>query len=191
MFDRDRDWRKVGFTVEGKGAKSDIMVAAHPSAPGYLFKKYSKKVSLKEQLANYRRRIEGAEKLRELITAQQLTRIVVPQKYLHELPPEFAHKGVSSYVLVVERLDLLKNSESKRLYREMTNEALQQLCLVLRTFQGLDSGVRNVPFTRDGQIAFIDTERWSEKKKKVHLHRIREYLSDEQRVFAEALVKIP
>jgi hypothetical protein len=190
MFDSPRSWQKAGFTVEGKGTMSNIMVGSHSSVPGYLFKKYSREISLKEQLKNYRRRIEGADKLRTFVAAQQLTQIVVPRKRLHELPPEFSRKGVPSYVLVVERLVLLESSESKRMYRQMSNEDLRQLCTVLRTFEGLDSGVRNVPFTRSGQIAFIDTERWNSKKK-VHLHRIGEYLSDAQRQFAEAIFKTP
>lgn len=188
MFESSRSWQKTGFSVDGRGAESDIMVASHPSAPGYLFKKYNKKVSLKDQLKNYRQRVEGADKLRAFIAAQRLTRIVVPRKHLHELPSVFSHKNVPSYVLVVERLVLLESSESKRMYRQMSNEDLRQLCTVLRTFEGLDSGVRNVPFTSGGQVAFIDTERWNGKKK-VHLHRIAEYLSDEQRQFAEAIFK--
>lgn len=186
MFDSNRSWRKAGFAVEGEGLESNIMVASHPSAPGYLFKKYSKKISPKDQLKNYRRRLEGAEKLRALIAAQQLTRIVVPQKWLHELPPEFSRKGTSSYVLVVEKLTLLESSASKRMYRGLDNEALRQLCTVLATFRGLDSGVRNIPFTDRGQMAFIDTERWDDEKK-VPLKRIREYLSDAQRKRAERI----
>ena len=186
MFDSSGNWQKAGFEVAGRGEKSNIMVASHLSAPGYLFKKYSKKISLKKQLKNYRRRVEGAQKLGKFIAKQQLTRIVVSQKYLHELPPEFSRKGVSSYVLVVERLVLLESSDSKQQFHQLDNEGLRQLCLVLDKFQGLDSGVRNVPFTSNDQIAFIDTERWNETKKS-HLHRIRAYLSEEQRAFTETL----
>lgn len=163
---------------------SDIMVAGHASVSDQLFKKYNNDVSLKDQLKNYRRRVEGAEKLRAFIATERLTQIVAPRKRLQELPPSFAHKGMTSYVLVVDRLELLSSSESKQLYRQIDNETLRQLCTVLRTFRGLDSGARNVPFTRSGQIAFVDTERW-EDDRDVPLRRIRGYLSDEQRRFAE------
>ncbi len=192
MFDSHRDWRKAGFEVEGKGVESDIMVASHPSAQGCLFKKYSKKVSLKEQLKNYRRRVEGAQKLREFIAEQQLVRIVVPQKYLHELPPEFSRKGVSSYMLVVERIALLSTAASKQQYLTMDNETLEQLCTVLLMFQYLDSGIRNIPVTDHGQIAFVDTERWDpHETKKIPLRHLREYLSDDQRQFVDALHQTP
>lgn len=188
MFDSNKNWQRAGFEVVGEGVESNIMVASHPSVKDWLFKKYSKKISLKDQRENYQQRVDGAEKLRALIAAQQLTRIVVPWKQLHELPPEFARKGVPSYVLVVERLVLLASSESKKMFRQLDHEVLRQLCAVFLAFGGLDSGVRNVPFTNNGLIAFIDTERWNEKKK-VRLHRIGAYLSDEQRQFAEAILK--
>ena len=188
MFDSARAWRKAGFVVDGEGLESDVMVASHPSAPGYLFKKYSKKVSLKDQLKNYRQRVAGAQKLRAFVAAQQLTRIVVPGKYLHELPPAFARKGVPAFVLIVERLPILDSGTSKRMYREMDDDVLRQLCTVLLEFRGLDSGVRNAPFTTAGQIAFVDTERWDQKRKEP-LRRIREYLTADQRALAEALFK--
>lgn len=188
MFDSPGFWRRAGFEVEGEGTPSNIMVASHPSTKGWLFKRYSSVVSLREQRDNYRCRIKGADKLREFITARELTRCVVPQKYLHALPSAFSYKGESSYVLVVEQLSLLKSSTSKQRYRELDKEGLRQLCTVLRTFEGLDSGVRNIPFTVGGQIAFIDTERWDEGKE-TPLRHVSKYLSAEQRQFAVSVFK--
>jgi hypothetical protein len=188
MFDSRGSWRRAGFSVEGKGAKSDVMVASHPSAQGYLFKKYNAEISPGRQLKNYRCRIEGAQRLRELITTQRLTRIAVPEKYLHKLPPEFYHDEEPCYVLIVERLTLLGSSRSKQLYRQIDVEALRQFCVVLREFRGLGSGIRNVPFTDRGQIAFVDTERWNDKKE-APLRHISEYLSEDRRAFAEKILR--
>jgi hypothetical protein len=188
MFDYPGSWRRAGFEVDGEGTPSSIMVASHPSMKGWLFKRYSSAVSLKEQRDNYRCRVKGAERLREFITAQRLTRLVVPQKHLHELPPKFSRKDVSSYVLVVEQLTLLKPSTSKEQYRALDKDGLRQLCAVLRVFEGLDSGVRNIPFTAGGQIAFIDTERWDERKE-TPLRHVSKYLSAEQRQFALSVFK--
>lgn len=181
MFDSASRWQKAGFAVEGEGRESNIMVASHASAPGYLFKKYSKKISQKKQLENFRCRIKGAEKLRDFIVAQQLTRIAVPGKYLYELSSDV-------FVLVVEKMPLLTSSESKRMYRKLDNAGLKELCAVLVEFRGLDSGARNIPFTDKGQMAFIDTERWNDNKES-QLKRIREYLSSDQRAYAEKLFK--
>jgi len=187
MLESRGRWQSAGFDVTGEGRASNIMVASHPSVPDYLFKRYSaKEVSLKKQLENYQRRIEGAGRLRQF-TAQQLSRIAAPVKFLHALP-QSSQKGAPDYVLVVERMELLDSSDSKRLYRAMPDEDLRQLCTVLFTFGGLDSGTRNVSFTSTGRIAFIDTERWNEPRKDF-LHNIRKYLSDDQRRFADAFFK--
>lgn len=189
MLASRRRWQAAGFDVTGEGRESSIMVASHPSVPDYLFKRYSdEEVSPKKQLENYQRRIEGAVRLRHFISSQRLSRIVVPVKFLHALPPSFAREGRPTHVLVVERMDLLDSSSTKRLYRDMSDEDLRQLCTVLLAFKGLDSGTRNVPFTSTGQIAFIDTERWNESRKDF-LHRIRKYLSPDQQRFADALYK--
>jgi hypothetical protein len=188
MFDSRSSWRKAAFTVEGNGAESDVMVASHPSAKGYLFKKYNAKISPKKQLENYRCRVEGAQRLQDLITTQHLTRIVVPGKYLHKLPPEFCQKKEPAYVLIVERLTLLDSTRSKQQYRQIDVETLRQLCVVIRMFRGLGSGVRNVPFTDKGQIAFVDTERWADKKKDP-LRRINPYLSNERRELAAKILQ--
>jgi hypothetical protein len=186
MFASSHNWRSASFDVAGEGDLSDIMVASHPMAPRLLFKKYSDKISMKEQNANYKRRVKGAEKLKEFITANHLTRIVVPWKYLHKLPRVFAREDEASHVLVVEKMELLDHSDSKRLYGKLDNDGLRQLCTVLLAFRGLDSGVRNVPFTVKGQIAFVDTERW-DKDRDGYLRRIREYLTPDQWRFAKTV----
>ena len=40
----------------------------------------------------------------------------------------------------------------------MSKNLLRDLCTVLFKFRGLDFTPRNVPFTRDHKIAYIDTE---------------------------------
>ena len=188
MFNSRSKWRRAGFTVEGKGAASDVMVASHPSARGYLFKKYNAGISPEEQLKNYRCRIKGAQKLQELITSERLTRIIVPGKYLYEVPPEFCDRDEPSYVLIVERFTLLDSSRSKHLYRHIDVETLREFCVVLREFSGLGSGVRNVPFTDRKQIAFVDTERWNDKKEDP-LRHISKYLSRKSQEFAEKFLQ--
>lgn len=188
MFDSATDWRRAGFAVDGRGEPSSIMVASHPSVPGFLFKKYNKTVGLKDQLKNYRTRIEGADALREFVAARRLSRIVVPRKHLHALPPTFSRKGAPAFVLVVERLSLLDREASKLRYREIDEDFLRQLCEVLLRFQGLDSGVRNMPFTDRGQVAFVDTERWKASKEEP-LRHLRGYLTSVQKKIVKAIVR--
>ena len=183
MFDSSRSWQHAGFDVDiGRtGNKSDIMVATHPLVPGVLFKKYSNKVSLKNQLENYTRRVKGAQKLRELIDAERLTKIAVPAKHLYKLSSTFSRKGRDDYILVVERFELVDKVTCRQMYGSMDDETLRQLCVVVRTIRGLSAGLRNMPFARDGRIAFIDTERWADGHKKAPLRRIRDHLTERHR----------
>ena len=109
MFDSRRVWRREGFEVLDPAKDTECMVAAHRSAPGYLFKKYADAVSQREQLANYEARIEGARRLAELIHRQGLRHVIVPRKHLHRLPKSFG----KSRVLVVECLDIVGKGESE------------------------------------------------------------------------------
>jgi hypothetical protein len=161
LFSSPSRWREAGFDVAGKGIWSGIMVASHPTVPDYLFKKYGDTVSLQAQLENCQCRVEGANKLRQFILDQRLTRVVVPRKFLYELPSMFSSDGIAAHVLIVERMPILSRSASKRMFRAIPYDVLRELCLVMTAFRGLESGARNVPFTRVGQVAFVDTERWN------------------------------
>ena len=179
MFDSRAAWRRAGFTVLDPAKPSECMIGAHPSASGYLFKKYADDIPLREQSKNYEARIEGAKKLAKFIAKEDLQHVVVPRKYLHDLSRKF---GKSSSVLVVERLDVLGPDESVLHYRDVAEPVLRDLLCVLARFKGLDSNAKNVPFTRDGRIAFVDLENWDRRKDRdeVRLKSIGSYLSEER-----------
>jgi hypothetical protein len=185
MFDSPEAFREAGFDVADRGHASDsIMVGRHESAPGYLFKKFNNDRRLDEQLENYQGRIEGARRVHALIDAQHLQRIVVPRKWLYELPPAFARKRKKrlqpSHVLVVDKIQIMDKDDSRRMYADIDPQTLRDLCVVVFHFNGLDSIVKNVPFTEDRKIAFIDTESWNRHEGRKPLKYIREYLSSER-----------
>lgn len=195
MFRSRDDWRDAGFEVLGRSSDSKIMVASHASTPGVLFKKYADEISLKEQIENYERRVEGARRVRELIAARSLTRVVAPKKRIAELPRRFAGKKRSSYVLIVEQLPILSEDASRRAYEDIDEGTLHDLIVVLSAFRGLDSTVKNVPFTSRGQVAFIDTEHWDRhadrdwRDQRPFLKYIGEYLSSDSRKLAKRIVE--
>lgn len=172
MFESRDRWRAAGFDILDRS--SELMVASHRSFEGFLFKKYANGTKLSDQLDNYERRIEGSVALRKFVEERGLCRIVVPRKWLLELPS----------VLVVERLMILGSDESKRAYSQIDEKVLEELCVVLAKFRSFDSTVRNVPLTFDGRAAFIDTEHWDWHKRSkrkpffVHIYR---YLSSDGR----------
>ena len=177
-FESLKDWKKAGFqTLRAKEGK--ILVLSHKGADRYLFKKYgsSSQRSAKEQLKNYQNRIAGALLLRKHINDNDLRRVVVPQKWLCELPTESGSRGKSPHVLVVERHRILDAEESQKRYRHLDAETAREMCTILFAFRGLDLTEftsRNAPFTRDGKIAFIDTEYINPSSKKLR-SRIKYY----------------
>jgi len=180
MFDSPDDWADEGFRLL-RASDNKICVASHKSVDGYLFKKYvasGKRDSLKDQLQNYQARLEGARRLRALIDEEGLRHVAVPRKWLRELPPAFGSSRQPSHVLVVERLDILDDEESSRAYGRIDDDVLRDLCVVLHAFRGLDSSLKNVPFTSDGRVAFIDTEHWERHSEKRDKRRFLKYIGD-------------
>jgi hypothetical protein len=186
MFDSRRAWRRAGFDVLDPAKDIECMVAAHPSAPGYLFKKYTDDISQKKQSQNYAARIEGAERLAKFVHREGLQHVVVPRKHLHELPKGF---GKSACVLVVERLDVVGSAESERRYRDVADGVLRDLLRVLVAIPGIDSNSKNVQFTQSGKIAFVDLENWRRRdRREVRLKNIGSYLSKDKLKLARGML---
>jgi hypothetical protein len=190
MFDTPDDWRRAGFALI-RESDNKICVASHRSVGGYLFKKYvasGKRDSDSDQLENYATRVEGARRVRDLIATQRLRHVTVPRKWIRELPRAF---GRSAHILIVERLDILDDDASERAYGRISKDALGDLCVALHAFRGLDSTAKNVPFTTDGRIAFIDTEHWDRhsgnRNKRRFLKYLSEHLSSDRQRFAKKL----
>jgi len=181
MFDSRGAWRSAGFEVLERSDSHKVMVARHASAAGYLFKKYTPHKSLKDQHENYQCRIEGARRVRELIADRGLRGVVSPEKWLHDLPH-------ASHVLIVEELTLMDQDATKQAYGDISKGTLHDLCVVLHAFPGLDSIAKNLPFTTDGRIAFIDTEHWDRHRDRKYLRlHIGSHLSNKRLKRAEKL----
>lgn len=187
MFDSRDSFRAAGFQVLDPAKDSEVMVAAHPAAPGCLFKKYGGDTSLKKQRKNYEARIEGARRLGHFVAERQLRRVIAPRKHLHELPARFRSEDRAAHVLVVERLDLLSGDESLARYRDVDDATLRELITVIARFPGLDSNNKNVRFARDGRVAFVDLENW-DRRKKSRLKHIGDYLTSERRELAHEIL---
>lgn len=182
MFKSNEHLRRAGFYPCNKPQKS-FMVATHPNLKKYLIKKYNDQVPQKKQIKKYLDRINAARALQKFIELNHLKSITVPQKWIYKLSKSFSNPqtGQSSYLLIVEKMDILNggddpNGEVAIKYRHIEYDILRELCIVLYHFRGLDSSLRNMPFTQGNQIAFIDTEHWQDKDRDF-LQHIRRYLN--------------
>ena len=187
MFRSRKAWGRAGFDILNPAKNTECMVAAHPEAPGYLFKKYPDDFrSQSEQRANFAARVEGSERLARLIAKRDLKHIVAPRKHVHVLPRSF---GKDTQVLVVERLDILGTEKTEECFHEITEPVLRELISVLVRYRGLDSNSKNVQFTREGKIAFVDLENWQRAyRKEVRLSSISTYMSKRGRKLAETIL---
>jgi len=175
-FDRFGD---AGFDLVDH-APHKIMTGAHDRARGYLFKKYDDTKPGEKQLRNYMRRVEGAALIRAFVAERGFSRVVAPRKWLHELPAAFPRP----HLLVVEEVDLVSRGETERAYAHIDEDQLRELATVLYYFRGLNSTAANLPYTEDGKIAFVDTERWHRDK---DLRKVGDRLPRRRREQAEAV----
>lgn len=194
MFESNDQLKQAGFHPFNKRSQPSLMVASHPAIKGYLIKKFKNEVPQDKQLDNYLDRISGAKALRKFIKVNKLQHIVVPQKWLYRLPKSFAdlQTGERTYILIVEHMDICNGGNNPNgtvgtKYHNMDFDILRELCIVLYYFRGLDSSLRNMPFTHQNTIAFVDTEKWWDKDREGFLRRAISYLSQDRQEYALAV----
>jgi hypothetical protein len=105
-----------------------------------------------------------------------------------ELPPAAARPDCS-HVLVVEHFELLGDEQTKAAYQSIDVGLLTELCTVLFNFRGMDSNAKNIPFSKDGRIALIDTEHWNRNTSKDYLHHVGEYMTAERQKTAKRIFR--
>ena len=181
MFRSVDHYSAEGFAIIARHP-AKMMCGRHKRVKGYVLKKFNDRFP-KSQLVNYLRRIEGARLLRRFIEEHSFTRVTAPKKWLYQLPSDFPQR----YLLVAERFDLRSKEKSESRYDRIDKEQLRELATILYYFRGLNSTLSNLPYTEDGQIAFIDTERWDNDKD--FLEKVGDRISRERRVLAKAVYK--
>lgn len=182
MFDSFSKFEDEGFKLVAH-AEHKAMAGTHKSAPGYIFKKYNNDKPGKKQLLNYLRRVEGARILRTFIAEQGFSHVVAPKKWLYELPSSFPER----YLVVAEKLDLVDERSTLSAYDRIGKEQTRELATILYYFRGMNSTAKNLPYTKDDKIAFIDTERWANDKDL--LRKVGDRLPSDRKSQAEAVFK--
>lgn len=188
MFNSPRELNKLGFRLSSH-YKRGLMVAWHPKARQYMIKKFNNSISYNMQLENYIRRIKGAKALRQFIKNNNIETIIVPKKWLYQLPENFSDpvNGEPSYVLIAERIDILYRNETRKKYSEkIPRKTLRELTAILLNFTGLDSVLDNMPFTKSNKIAFIDTYKW-DGHRRIFLKIARKYMRSKDLKYAEKI----
>lgn len=188
---------KAGFDKSKPREFSKVVVTKHSELPGYVFKLYldtQKPHKGKPEHHYWILRITGAQKIQQEITKQGWENsFKVPKKWIYALPedpspPEGYY--TKHYILVEEDMDILSNDKNKKMWgsKTVTRPLLSNLFYILKTIGLIDCAKpANIPFGRDGRIAFIDTQ--SHGVEKMRYKGLTGYLSSSNQRYWGSLKK--
>jgi hypothetical protein len=182
------DFKKAGFKRFHPGHWSRVMASAHPELQGYFIKAFADtELRIKNDWLKWLHRIEGAESIRACINRHHYRSLMkVPHKWIYPLPihpspPENSRYLRKNFILVAEDMRIEEHSKNNKLYRKKMTPKLMEAVYTVYQEEGLYDSVYpfNVPFCKDGKLAFIDTEfhhRWP-----VPFHKLTSHFSSELR----------
>lgn len=185
--------KQAGFRDVKQRHTQSAIVTTHPDCPGYFFKFYVDTQKLDNDWWRLLERIKGAEAARMCIKRHGFQHhFKVPRKWLYPLPVEPSIPNEGSYqrknfFLIAEDMHVLSLKENRRAYRtRITKKKLDAFYIILSE-EGLNDSTyaENSPFTKDGYIAFIDTERYN---KPVTYSKMLKYLSEPMQKYWQKLI---
>ena len=141
-------------------------IALHPDLPDWILKavNYDNQypvdgfVNLISSNRNAYRVIVN-QKIRSCIKQHNLKHIIAPQKYLYHIPNTPLNVCDAHYVVVAQKLDLLCSECNRHQFaHHLSKEQEQEVLLIIKAIGYGDAALRNICFTTDLKIAFIDTE---------------------------------
>lgn len=174
----------AGFSIISIQYDTSIIVARHPLVPGYVFKFY------RDSLPNGRENVPGWEclvtrcvnvkKIEQVITSQNIKNFKVPSKWIYILPleavPSKKHQPIA---LLATDMELESPEKTRLAWKTMIAPShLDELYILFKAGYGTSALIDNLPLTKHGTFAFIDTEK---SKRKIKMHKVEEYFSKDMR----------
>ncbi len=194
----DSSLKKAGFDIKFKQPRSFIRVVSHPSLPKYLIKLVTD-VQIEEKGHRppwhwFVNRCLGVQKIHNVLQTNNIKYFVAPKKWIYPLPvfpyPEVknnSHHIRKLVVLLVEDMQLTTKYDNLAAWKkEITSKHLDELFLIMKAVGGHSYRAENIPQTKKGTFAFVDTEyptsppRYSD---------IRHYLSSGKRYYWDKIVE--
>lgn len=188
---------KAGFHIKFKQPRSFIRVVSHPTLPGYLLKLVTdvelRKKDHEPEWHWFINRCLGVTKIHEVIKKNNIKYFVAPQKWIYPLPlhPYPSKSKISNIrkviVLLVEDMKLTEKEDNLTAWRaEVTKKHLDELYLIIRQVGGKSYRAENIPQTKKGAFAFVDTEYPTNPPSYAEIRR---YLSSGKRAYWDRIVK--
>jgi len=182
---------QAGFSIIASMPGSFVIVARHPSVPGYVFKLYlDSELRNKDNIPNSEwlaRRCIGADIIRKLIHKKKIRHFTIPDKWLYVLSRYPLSKGPNPQPVIVVETDMELESEevTKLAWKSyVTPRHLDELHSIIKHGYGTIGLVRNIPYTKNGTFAFTDTEY---PVRKLKLKKVKPYLSEEMQEYWSTL----
>lgn len=189
-------FRRAGFARNRPGRFSRVMASTHPSLQEYFIKAFADtELRIEADWQKWLHRIAGAQAIRECIVRHNYqSQFKVPNKWIYPLPkhpspPKSNRYLRKNFILVVDNARSVGHSNNEKYYKhKITKKTLHALFTILNEVGLYDSVYAfNIPFCKDGKIAFIDTEyhhRWP-----IPFQKLSRYLSKEMREYWERLAR--
>lgn len=192
------DWTvaAAGFRTLYSQPISFIKVVSHPALPGYLLKLYlDSELREKDGKPGWMwlaQRCEGAGNIRRLIRKEKIRHFVVPDKWIYPLPVYPAPLPLPIYkrqpvVLLVQDMQLAGHGASANAWMNLvTYDHLDELYVIISHGYASKYLIGNIPYTKYGKFACIDTEY---PKRKPDYEGVKRYLSPAMQKYWDSLVR--
>lgn len=185
---------KAGFKLAPvQGAVCTAM--KHKKIKGYVFKIYTDDQNTRVDWQSWTKRAKGASVLRSTIDYYGYKRLFkVPQKWIYPLPekpdPQYLMEGGrKNFILVAEDMHPIGRKDNWDKWKSVNNKDLLKKLFTIIAVTGAGDCVRanNIPWCKDGKIAFVDTEviyRWP-----VIFHPFLEVMNKPMRIKVEKIIQ--
>jgi hypothetical protein len=189
----------AGFDFARPQRVTQIIVTRHPEMPGYIIKAYLDSTKYghkgKPDYLFLIQRIVGARLAQERIHTHHYEHLLkVPEKWLYLLPDEPSppsHYLRKLFILVEDDMNIVSARKNEKLWKSqhVTPELLDAF-YTITTEVGLADSLRpdNCPFSKDGRVAFIDTQVFNVKP--VKYHNLTPFLSAPMQAYWKELIKM-
>lgn len=186
--------QKAGFKISKPRKWDNIFIATHKKLKGYVIKLYLDEQGALPDWYNWVKRARGASVIRQAIKKNGFESMFsVPQKWIYPLPRVAEKPEQKSFILIVEDMDILSDSENKKAWKnskKISKKKLEALFILLKQEKLIDSVyIDNIPFSRNGKIAFIDTEHYQSNEKGVRFDRLTSRLPSKLRAYWIQLIQ--
>ena len=160
----EKSVQKAGFRIFKSQKKSFIRVLKHPLLEGYLLKVYlDTERNIPKGSPGWKRlamRCVVAQKIKTLIARHKITRFIVADKWVYPVPPsKKSARTAQPLVLIVKDMQIYNTQDSQKAWREKAGyRTVRELYTIFGRGYGSAFLAGNLPYTRTGKFAFIDTE---------------------------------